>query len=146
MGTPGPSRKDATLENREMQLANMEVVRRLLTECLGEGLVRHLPNLIAAGYVGHLPIGDHYGPEGVRIDIDGYRAMMSNLSVTLDDLFADADKVCRRFTLRGTLRYQFPNDQDGRTPVVLHGVAIDRLEHGLLVESWVLLDSLPDDR
>ena len=125
-------------------LSNMEVVRRLMEEALGQGHVKVLAELVDGGYVGHLPIGDHYGPEGVRIDFAAYRAALPDLAVTLDDLFADGDKVVRRFTLRGTRRWPVPGNPAGDGPVVLRGIAIDRLERGLLVESWVQIDRLRD--
>ncbi len=52
---------------------NKEIVRRLVEEVLGRGRVELIPALVAADHVGHLPIGDHYGPEGVRIDVAAYR-------------------------------------------------------------------------
>jgi hypothetical protein len=132
------------VDSRATQKANIEVVRRLLTECLGKGLVRHLPDLITDEYVGHLPIGDHYGPEGTRITIAAYRRMIPDLSVAVDDLFAEGDKVCRRFRLSGTAGQLLANGKFGMVPVVLNGLAIDRLLDGRLVESWVLIDNLPD--
>lgn len=136
----------AMADDSVLQKANMAVVRRLLEEGFGQGLVRWLPNQIAENYVGHLAIGDHYGPEGVRIDIDGYRAMLADLSVTVDDLFAHDDQVVRRYRLRGTARRLAPRDTIERAPVVLHGIAIDRFEGGWLVESWVQVDWLPQGR
>lgn len=125
--------------------SNLAVVRRLLEEGFGQGLVHRLPNQVAAEYVGHLAIGDHYGPEGVRIDIDGYRALLADLSVTVSDLFSCGDRVVRRFTFRGTARELPPGDTIDGAPVVLHGIAIDRFEGGRLVESWVQMDCFPQD-
>ncbi len=125
------------------QETNLAVVRRLLEDGFGQGLVQWLPNQIAENYVGHLAIGDHYGPEGVRIDIDGCRATLTGLSVTVDDLFAHDDQVVRRYTLRGTAGQQTSRDTTDGAPVVVHGIAIDRFEGGWLVESWVQVDWLP---
>jgi len=128
------------------QEKNLAVVRRLLEEGFGQGLVHWLPNEVAADYVGHLAIGDHYGPEGVRIDIDGYRAQLTDLSVTVDDLFAYGDRVARRFTFRGTTRDMPPGTRIDEAPVVLSGIAIDRFDEGRLVESWVQMDRLSRER
>jgi len=128
---------------RQLHKTNMAVVRRLLEEGFGQGLVKWLPHQIAPDYVGHLTNGDHYGPEGVRIDIDGYRALVANLTVTVDDLFAEGDRVARRFTLRGTSWDPLAGNAIDGTSVVLTGIAIDRLEGGLLVESWVQMDLVP---
>jgi predicted ester cyclase len=122
---------------------NIAIVRRLLEEVLGRGRIRLLPELVADSYVGHFAIGDHYGPEGARIDVDTYRAAFPGLTVTIDDLFASGDRVARRFTLRGTHRGSFFGMPPTGRPVVLRGIAIDRLANGQLVESWVQVDALP---
>jgi predicted ester cyclase len=121
---------------------NATVVRVLMEDVLGAGRMLRLPELVAPGYVGHLAIGDHYGPEGVRIEFTAYRAAISGLVVTLDELFASNGRVARRFTLRGTSRTSTCASDGEGLPVTLHGIAIDRLEDGRLVESWVQIDDL----
>src|SRR5215213_6200452 len=81
---------------------NAHVVRTFMECAFGNGRVELLPKIVAEDYEGHYQIGDHYGPEGVRIDIVTYRIALPDLVVTLDDLFALGDKVVRRFSLRGT--------------------------------------------
>jgi predicted ester cyclase len=132
---------DTLNDNGEMQEANKAVARRLLEQVLGKGHMQLLQELIAVGHVSHLAIGDHYGPEGVRIAIAAYRAALSDLVVTLDDMLADGDRVARRFTISGTFRGSLNDDApvDERF-VVLHGIAIDRFEDGRVAESWVSID------
>ena len=122
--------------------ANKALVRCLVEEVLGQGRLELIPLLVAADHVGHLPIGDHYGPEGVRIDVAAYRAAFPDLAVTLDDLLAVGDKVVRRFTLRGTHRGAFLGVPASGQPVTLRGIAIDRVARGHLAESWVQIDDL----
>ena len=122
---------------------NKETVRRLVEEVLGRGRVELIPALVAADHVGHLAIGDHYGPEGVRIDVAAYRVAFPDLAVTLDDLLADGDKVVRRFTLCRTHWGPFLGMPASGQPVELRGIAIERVAGGLLVESWVQVDGLP---
>lgn len=126
------------------QETNKAVVRRLVEEVLGQGHMRLLADLIAAGHVSHLAIGDHYGPDGVRIDFATYREVLTDLVVTLDDLFADGDRVARRFTISGTVHGSSHEYAKGRSRlVVLHGIAIDRLVDQRVAESWVQIDHLP---
>ena len=122
---------------------NKEIVRRLMEEVLGGGHLTLLPELVAAEYVGHFAIGDHYGPGGVRIDIAAYRTAFPDLAVTLEDLLADGDTVIRRFTVRGTHRGPFLGMPASGQPVVLRGLAIDRLAGGRLLESWVQVEGVP---
>jgi hypothetical protein len=120
----------------DLRRANLDVVRRLMGEVWDGGNLALLPQLIADSYVGHLPIGDHYGPGGVRIDIEAYRRAVPDLTVTLLHLLGVDDLVVRHFSLSGTL--------GSGSPFVLNGIAIDRLEEGRLVESWAVIDSLPE--
>jgi predicted ester cyclase len=122
---------------------NLGVVRRLMEEVWGIGDLSLLPALVANDYVGHLPIGDHYGPVGARIDIESYRRAMPDLTVTLADLFAVDDKVVRRFTLLGTHALPFLGFRASGKRVALGGIAIDRLANGQIVESWIRLDDSP---
>ncbi len=41
---------------------NRAVVRCLMEEALGRGDVGLISEMVSAAYVGHLQIGDHYGP------------------------------------------------------------------------------------
>jgi predicted ester cyclase len=132
----------STEECDERKRYNAAAVRCLVEQVLGDGRFELLPGLVASDYEGHFPLGDHYGPEGVRIDATTYRDAFPDLTVTLDDLFTAGDKVVRRFTLRGTHQYSYLGvPASGRT-VALRGLGIDRLAGGMLVESWVQVDRL----
>lgn len=123
----------------ESRARNLAVVRLLLEAALGQGDVGLLPELIAPDYVGHLPIGDHYGPEGVRIDIAAYRAALLNLTVTIDELIELDNRVVRRYTISGAHHGPLLGYQPTGQPIELRAIAIDRLEAGRLVESWVMV-------
>jgi predicted ester cyclase len=118
---------------------DVAVVRRLMEQVWGEGRFELLPELIAPDYVAHLPIGDHYGPEGVRIDIAGYRARISDMTVSLEEVFAAGDLVVRRYVLRGTHRGATDAGLAQGRSVHLNGIAVDRVVLGRLVESWVVV-------
>jgi steroid delta-isomerase-like uncharacterized protein len=125
-----------------MSTVNAAVVLRLMEEVWGRGQLHLISELVADDYVGHFVIGDHYGPEGVRIDVAAYRTSFPDLTVTVDDLLTDGDKVVRRFTLRGTHHRPFLGSPATGNPVVLRAIAIDRLFQGQLLESWVHGDAL----
>jgi steroid delta-isomerase-like uncharacterized protein len=118
------------------------VVRSLMEQVWGHGRFDVLPRLIAEEFEGHFALGDHYGPEGVRIDVATYRDAFPDLTVTVDDLFAAGDKVVRRFTLRGTHQSPYLGVPASGRPVVLRGLGVDRLGRGLIVESWVHVDRM----
>lgn len=119
---------------------NMVAVRRLMEDGYGRGDLSILPDVVAPNFVGYLAIGEHYGPDGIRIDITSYRSRLSNLIVTIDDMGAFGDRVAYRFTMRGCPR---SSSCGGADPVELRGIAISRCVARLLVETWICVDALP---
>jgi steroid delta-isomerase-like uncharacterized protein len=125
-----------------MKGANEILIRRLVEEVVNRGNTDLLTELVAADHVGHDPLGDHYGPEGVRIGVAELRSAFPDLRLSIEDIIADGDRVARRFTLRGTHGGPFMGlPATGRT-VMASGIAIDRVAGGRLVESWLSLDVL----
>jgi len=125
-----------------VEAANERVVRRLVEEVVNRGATDLLPQLVGPDHVGHDPLGDHYGPEGVRIGVAELRSAFPDLRVTIEDLLAAGDRVARRFTLRGTHRGPFMGFAATGRAVSAPGLAIDRLADGKLAESWVCVDAL----
>jgi len=121
---------------------NEAVVRRLIEEVLNRGQTGLLAELVAADHVGHDPLGDHYGPEGMRIAVAEYRAAFPDLRVIVEDLVTAGDKVVHRFALRGTHAGPFLGIPATGRVVTAAGIAIDRLADGKLAESWTSLDAL----
>ena len=124
-------------------VAQVRAVRRLIDDVWNLGHFELLTDLVVDDYVGHLPIGDHYGPQGMRIDIAAYRTALPDLVVTVDDLLTAADKVVRRYTVSGTHCRPFLGIPASGLSVALHAIAIDRLVDGKLAESWVQIDPVP---
>jgi predicted ester cyclase len=99
-----------------------------------------LSEILAPHYVAHLAFGDHFGPEGLRIEIDTLWTAFPDLTVTLDDLLAEGNRIARRYTVRGThVGPLYGHLPSGRT-ATLRGLAIDRLAAGRIVESWIGVD------
>jgi predicted ester cyclase len=117
-------------------------VQRFFEEVFNAGNTRLLPELIAPEHVSHLPTGDHYGPEGVRIDIAGFRAAFPDLMLSLDDLIDSSETVVYRFTARGTHQGPFMGVAPTGRRVRVDGIGIDRFREGKLIERWVQYDSV----
>jgi steroid delta-isomerase-like uncharacterized protein len=125
-----------------MPEGNESVVRRLLAEVINGGSTDLLSGFIAPDHVGHDPLGDHYGPEGMRIAVAEYRAAFSDLQVTAEDFVTEGDKVVHRFTLRGTHTGPFMGVPPSGRVVTVSGIGIDRFADGKVAESWISLDAL----
>jgi predicted ester cyclase len=119
---------------------NKSVARRLVEEVIGQGRFRLLAELAADDYVGHFNTGDHFGPEGLRVEIASFRAAIPDLTVKIEELLADGDAVVRRFTMTGTHAAPLLGISPSRQKVVLPVIAIDRLADGQLAESWAHVD------
>jgi len=61
------------------------------------------------------------------------RAALPEFTVTVEDIFAEGDRVAARITVHGA----------GATEIDLHGICIARLDAGAIAESWVQIDPLP---
>jgi steroid delta-isomerase-like uncharacterized protein len=80
------------------------------------------------------------GRAAVRTLMQAYRDAFPNLSFTVEDQVAEADRVVTRWTARGThLKALMGIPATGRQ-VEVTGSSIDRLEGGLVAETWVHWD------
>jgi predicted SnoaL-like aldol condensation-catalyzing enzyme len=82
---------------------NKGIVRRIVDEVFSRGKVGLADTLVAPGYVYHGPGGlEMRGPDGFKQLVNMYRSAFPDLTVTVDDLIAEGDKVTCRWTGRGT--------------------------------------------
>ena len=125
-----------------MSSRNKALVRRFVEEVVNRGNKKLLAELVAADHVRHVPDGDLYGREGVRIDIAEWRAGFPDLKLVLEDLIAEGDRVVSRFVLRGTHAGRVWGFAPSDRRVELAGIGIDRIAHGRLAESWLILDTI----
>jgi steroid delta-isomerase-like uncharacterized protein len=123
-----------------MERDNEQLVRQFIEAVFNRGETDPLPALVATDHVGHDPLGDHYGPEGVRIGVAELRAAFPDLRVTIDDIVAAGDRVAHRLTLHGTHRGAFLGLPPTGRVISATGIAIDRVAAGKLAERWVVLD------
>ena len=139
---PGPDDVCPADQHNE-EAINLQLVRLLLEEVWGNGSFHLLPKFVAPHYVGHFPLGDHYGQDGIRIEIQSYRMALPDLAITIDDLLARDDKVVRRFKVTGTYISAIPGIAARPQHLALEGIGIDCLAQGKLYESWVKIDPWP---
>lgn len=118
------------------------IVTRLVDEVINGGDTRLLADLLDPEHVTHDPTGDLYGPEGMRIDIAGYRGAFPDLRMTTEALVADGDRAARRFRLEGTHAGAFMGIPPSGQRVAFGGIAIHRVAGGRLVETWLSYDCL----
>lgn len=120
-----------------MSEQNKAVVRQIVEEVIGRKRFDLLPQILAPEYVAHLPIGDHFGSEGLRIAIAAIWTAIPDLSIHLHGLVSEGDCVARRYTLHGTqVGALYGRHANGRA-TEFQIIAIDRFVGDRLAESWV---------
>lgn len=124
-----------------MSQRDCELIVRFFNEAFNRGDTHVIQELIAPEHVSHLPNGDHYGPEGVRIDVSGFRSAFSDLHLEIDELFEAPERVVYRFTAKGTHDGPFMGVPASGRHVEVSGIGIDRIVGGKTVERWVQYDS-----
>lgn len=121
---------------------NKEIARRL-TRLLDQEDVEQLKELLSSDFVSHFaglpqPLNrDQY----IQVNHTA-RSAFSDLTRTVEDLIAEADKVTVRITARGTHTGVFQGIPATGKKTEITGIAIRRIEAGKIVEEWVINDQL----
>ncbi len=125
-----------------MSRENVERVRNFFEVAFCQNCMRTLQETHADSHVSHLPSGDHYGPEGVRIDIAGYLEAFPDLQIALEEMFDAGESVAYRFRATGTHQGAFLGFKPTGRPIHIDGLGIDRIENGKFIERWMQFDTL----
>jgi steroid delta-isomerase-like uncharacterized protein len=124
-----------------MSMQDCELVARFYEEAFNGGNAQIIRELVDADHVSHLPTGDHYGPEGVRIDIVCFRTAFPDLKLEIEEFIDASDRVIYRFIARGTHNGPFMGIPASGKQVQVYGIGIDRLAGGKTIERWIQYDS-----
>jgi len=118
---------------------NQAVVRRYF-QILGGGALADLDQVIGGDFVDRTPgtPGDVHGPEAIRASQRRARELFENVRYTVDDLFADGDRVAARYTVRATRK----GAGGGGKPVEVTGATLFRLAGGKVREAWIFNDQI----
>lgn len=122
---------------------NKVLLRRYIEEVLNQGNVDALDRFFAADCVDHTaPPGTPPGVGGIKQLLSMTLAAFSNISVTIEDMIAEENKVVTRFTARGTHTGEFMGIAPTGKEVNLTQICIDRVASGKIVEHWGLADQM----
>jgi len=84
-------------------------------------------------FVDHVNDMKFKGLEGVRLSVNSYTKVLSDLDVVVEEQLTDGDRVTSRFVVSGK--------SFSRT-VRFNGITISRFKDGLIVEDWSVTDTL----
>ena len=116
---------------------NKALVRRYLETLWAQCDTPAVEAFLAPHYQRHLT--PHTPPlprEGFRQRLARFRAAFTDLQHTLDDLFAEGDRVAIRVTICGTHHGVFQGIAPTGTAVTFSLVEIVRIAEGKIAESW----------
>ena len=122
---------------------NKAASRRVFEEVFNKGDLSIANELIATDYAGHSSImPDFNGPEGFKQYATMMRTAFPDLHITIDDMFAEGDKVVNRWTSRGTHKGEMMGIAPTGKQITIAGMVISRYVGGKQVEAWVSSDML----
>lgn len=126
-----------------MSEENKAVVQRYIEEVYNKGNVDAVDDLFAADFVDHALLGDQgQGAEGVKQIVPSLRRAFPDEQITIEDIFAEADKVVYRWTARGTHKAEIMGVAPTDKQVTVTGISIIRVADGKIVEEWTNRDDL----
>lgn len=123
---------------------NLAVLQRYYDELFVKHNLDAADELFTPDYVSHHndPVGLPPGPEGVKQFVASTLEGFPDLTLTVEDMFAQGDLASSRWTMRGTnTGTWFGNPATGR-PADWAGVVITRFADGKIAEDWYNFDQL----
>lgn len=127
-----------TGQEKAQEERNKALSRRNIEEVLSQGKFDVIDDIFVADFVKHLP-PDHdiHGIEDVIQFATMYRTAFPDLQITIEDQFAEGDKVVNRFKWTGTHEGEFMGIPPTGVQVTVAVIAIERFVGGRMVEAWV---------
>jgi predicted ester cyclase len=131
---------------REAEEKNKALVRCYFEEVLSKGNVAAIDEFMDADYVDHsIPSGLPPGPEGLKQATSTYRTAFPDLKATLDDIFAEGDRVAYRWSVSGTHLGEWLGIPPTGNHVTATGITILRIANKKVVEGWNFADLSPTE-
>ena len=122
---------------------NKQVVRRYYEGLLDWEETGVIDELIAPSYVYHEPTaGEVHGQKGLKQEVSVYKRAFPDITLAIDDLFGEGEKVVGRLTYRGTHTGDFQGLAPTGKQIDAASISICRLAGGKVVEEWEVFDAL----
>jgi steroid delta-isomerase-like uncharacterized protein len=130
----------------EAEENNKALVRRYFEEVWVKGNLAAVDDFIAPNYAEHpRPSTLPPGAEGLKQLIAAYRTTFPDLKTTLDDIFAEGDRVAFRWRFRGTHLGDWLGIPPTGNHITATGITVFRIAFGKVVESWISIDLNPSE-
>ena len=125
----------------EPAAANKQLLRRFYKEVYVDWNMEMADEVLSPRFISHdWPEGGPTGPKAFRDYYVAIRLAIPDARYEVDDLIAEGDRVAVRWRMLGTHEGAFGDIPASGKSIVLKGIAIYRVEEGLLMERWVVSD------
>lgn len=132
-----------------MSEENKQLMRRWFEEVWNKGRADAIDEMFAADGRAY-GLGDNpevsVGPSGFRELHNTFRGAFPNMTITVEDVIAEGDKVAARCSVRGQHQGDHLGFAATDTPVDFTGIAIVRISDGKIVEAWNNFDFMRMNR
>jgi steroid delta-isomerase-like uncharacterized protein len=125
-----------------MSEVNKVLVLRGWEEIVNQKNLDAFDEFYAANAVHHEPDQDLQGLEEVKQYIAMYFEAFPDMSVSVEDLIAEGDKVVSRYAYLGTHQGELQGIAPTNKHIEKEGITIHRIEGGKIVEEWEQYDKL----
>jgi len=117
--------------------------RRVFKEVINERKIDLIPEYFTSDYSISSPMGiEIEGADGFRQSLATGITAFPDIHYTIDDIFAEGDKVVTRFTLTGTFKNEYMGIAPTDKKFSITGILITRWVDGKEVEAWESRDML----
>jgi steroid delta-isomerase-like uncharacterized protein len=123
---------------------NKALVRQLIEEVFNRGNMSLIDELLAPDFLEReeMPPGMPRDREGVRLATTILHNAFPNFKASINDIFAEGDKVVIRLPWSGTQMGEFMGIPPAGKSMSIGVIDIFRIDAGKFVEHWGLMDSM----
>jgi len=116
---------------------NVHAQERFGDQVVNGGDIAAIDEIVAPDFLDHDPAPDQGpGADGFKDFWTSFRTSFPDLSVTVDSMVAEDDKVAIAYRAKGTHQGDFMGVAATGKPIDVRGVQITRFSEGLMVERW----------
>ena len=123
-----------------MSEENKALVRRWFEEVWNKGRAEAIDEMFDVNGIAHGlstdPANPIRGPRDYRPFYEVFRQAFPHITIVIEDMVAEGDKVAARCSVRGQHEGDFMGRAATQAPVEITGITIVRIENGKIVEAW----------
>lgn len=127
-----------------MTTDNITLVSRIWHEVWNRGELDACDEILAGDYTGVIPGQPEpiRGPEAFKQMVAAYRAGFPDVHLTVDDVFADGDRVAVRWTSRGTHLGSLMGIPPTGRHIEVMGISLFQVVDGKVAAEWEGFDTM----